>query len=885
MKQKFNISGMTCSACSAHVEHSVNKLEGVTNVNVSLLTNSMTVEYDPDKTTVQAIVDAVKHGGYGASPITEGAQSVAAAQISQPQPQNTVGLCRLLVSIVFCVVLMYVAMGPMWNLPLPSFLSGHKNAVSFALVQLLLCLPVWYVNRNYFIVGFKRLFQGAPNMDSLIAVGSVASALYGIAVTFLISYNLGMWATATNPTEAEYYMNVIAGFHHDLYFESSAMILALVDLGKYFEGRSKVRTGDALNKLRRLAPQKALVYVNDKETEVDSAQVKAGDLVIVKAGMSFPADGVVEFGSCFADESAITGESLPQERLVGANVVGGTVNVSGYVRVRVTQAGDDSTLSKIIALVEEASSTKAPIQRLADKISSVFVPVVMGISLVSFVVWLCVGAGVGTALKFAVSVLVISCPCALGLATPVAIMVATGKGAENGILIKNGEVLENISHIKYVALDKTGTVTVGKPQVKAYYSIMSEQEFFGIVGGIEKQSEHPLGKAVVDYATDKNVEFVEPTSFSTVPGKGVVATVDGSVYAVGNKALMSEQGVADTEYIDKVDEYSHKAMSCLVVARDGKFVGIIGVGDEIKATSREAIALLKREGLTPILITGDNAISAKAVCDEVGIDRFVAEVLPQQKEQKVAELMTKGMTAMVGDGINDAPALARADIGFAVANGSDIAVESAEVVLVKNDLRDVATAVMLSRKTVRNIKQNLFWAFFYNSLGIPVAAGALYAWLNLSLNPMIAAAAMSLSSLFVVTNALRLNFFKAPRLTESELGALTTINNVEVDEATNDGENSVDVCPVVTNKDYNKNDDMSQKKDNDMKNFVLNVEGMMCGHCVMHVTKALQNVDGVTSVQVSLENKTATVVGNVTSEQLKSAVEQAGYSVTSVSEG
>ena len=463
-------------------------------------------------------------------------------------------------------------------------------------------------------------------------------------------------------------------------------------------------------------------------------------------------------------------------------------------------------------------------------------------------------------------------------------MVATGKGAENGILIKNGEVLENISHIKYVALDKTGTVTVGKPQVKTYYSTLSEAEFFGIVGSIEKQSEHPLGKAVVDYATDKGVAFAEPTEFTTVPGKGVVATVDGSVYAVGNKALMSEQGVASAEYADKVDEYSRKAMTCLVVAKDGKFVGIVGVGDEIKPTSKEAIALLKKEGLTPILITGDNAVSAKAVCDEVGIEQFVAEVLPQQKEQKVAELMANGMTAMVGDGINDAPALARADIGFAVANGSDIAVDSADVVLVKNDLRDVATAVALSQKTVRNIKQNLFWAFFYNSLGIPVAAGALYAWLNLSLNPMIAAAAMSLSSLFVVTNALRLNFFKAPRLTESELNAVVATNNAHAVTTANDNQNSTDACPITTDNDDNKNDEMSQKKDNVMKNFVLNVDGMMCGHCVAHVTKALQGVDGVTSVEVSLENKTATVVGNVNVEALKAAVEQAGYTVTGVKE-
>lgn len=879
MKQKFNVTGMTCSACSAHVEKSVRAVNGVADVNVSLLTNSMSVDYDPAVTDVKQIVAAVKKGGYGASPLQADGTVAQTATSSAPAVQNTVGLPRLLVSLIFCAVLMYVSMGamPEFNWPLPDFLTGHANAVTFALVQILLCLPVWYVNRNYFIVGFKRLFGLAPNMDSLIAVGSAASALYGFVITFLMSYNLGQWAA----TDDAMYMDAIAKYHHMLYFESSAMILALVDLGKYFEGRSKSRTGDALNKLRKLAPQKALLYVDGEEREVDSKSVVAGNIVVVKAGMSFPADGKIVFGSCFADESAISGESLPREHAEGDAVIGGTVNVGGYVRVAVTHAGVDSTLSKIISLVEDASSSKAPIQRLADRISAVFVPIVMSISLVSFVVWLCVGASIGTALNFAVSVLVISCPCALGLATPVAIMVSTGKAAQNGILIKNGETLEKISHIKYVALDKTGTVTVGKPQVRKFVSSVDEQAFFAIVAGIEKQSEHPLGKAVVTYAEERGYTLVEPTDFTTVPGKGVVATVDGHTYAVGNAKLMNEQGVAEADYSQAVQDFAHNALTCLVVSCDGKYVGTIGVGDEIKPTSVEAIALLKQLGLVPILITGDNAVAAKAVCDEVGIDKFVAEVLPQQKEQKIAELMQDGVTAMVGDGINDAPALARADIGFAVSDGSDIAVDSADVVLVKNDLRDVATAVSLSRKTVRNIKQNLFWAFFYNSLGIPVAAGALYAWLGWQLNPMIAAGAMSLSSLFVVTNALRLNFFKAPRLVAN--GSEQMVNASEsmsqTTTSTCDGK-----CAVADNTTMDS-DQNTQKKDNGMQNFVLTVDGMMCGHCVAHVTKALQGVNGATQVQVDLGTKTAEVSGNgLTAAALTKAVEEAGYKVTEVKE-
>lgn len=872
MKQKFNVTGMTCSACSAHVEKSVSAVKGVQGVVVSLLTNSMTVDFDQSVTNADEIVRAVQKGGYGAS-VADGKTS---QNVKKEQNQNTVGLSRLLVSIGFCVVLMYVSMGAMVRLPLPSFLDGHENAVSFALVQLLLCLPVWYVNRNYFIVGFKRLFKGSPNMDSLIAVGSAAGAVYAIAVTFVISNALGQWATASTPELAEQYMSVVKTYHHQLYFESSAMILALVDLGKYFEGRSKNKTGDALRKLRNLAPAKAILLVNGEQTEVDSSSIKVGDTVVVKAGMAFPADGVVRSGSCFADESAISGESMPVEKLTDSTIIGGTKNVGGYVVVEVTSAGQDSVLSKIITLVEDASSSKAPIQRLADKISSVFVPVMMSISLITFVVWLCVGEPLSVALNFAISVLVISCPCALGLATPVAIMVSTGKAASNGILVKNGETLEKLSQVKYVALDKTGTVTVGKPQVKQFFSVADEQEFFAVTGGIEKQSEHPLGKAVVDYAEQKGIALSVAENMQTIAGMGVVATVNGVSYAIGNKRLMDEQGVDANGYDDRLSQMSSQALTCLVVSKNGKFWGIIGVGDEIKQTSRQAVAEMKALGLTPVLITGDNALSAKAVCDELGIDKFFAEVLPQQKEQHVAELMKDGQTAMVGDGINDAPALARADVGIAVANGSDIAVDSADAVLVKNDVRDVATAVALSRKTVRNIKQNLFWAFFYNALGIPVAAGALYhTALHLQLSPMIAAAAMSLSSLFVVTNALRLNFFKAPK----ELEQFAQQNGVS------DTTKTTLTTQSVTQEDQNNGvcNNNSVCKENDEMKIQLSIEGMMCGHCTARVEKTLRAVSGVTDVFVSLENKNAIVTGNgLDGKALASAVSEQGYEVKEI---
>ncbi len=845
MKTKFDVTGMTCSACSAHVENAVKKVNGVTSASVSLLTNSMNVEYLPDVADTQTIINAVQSAGYGASVSGE---AVRTQKGTDNAKKSNAMLTRMLFSVGFCVVLMYFSMGHMVGLPLPPFLSGHQNAVSLALVQLLLCFPVWILNKDYFVVGFKRLFKGSPNMDSLIAVGSTASGVYAIVVTFVMSYALGNGD-----------MDTVMAYHHKLYFESSAMILALVDLGKYFETRSKVKTGDALAKLRQLAPAKALLVLGGETREVDSKQIALGNVVAVKAGMSFPCDGVVISGSCFADESAISGESIPVEKQVGNNVIGGTVNAGGYVEVSVTSVGEDSVLSKIINLVEEAGSSKAPIQRLADKISAVFTPIVMAISLVTLVVWLCVGESVGTALDFAVSVLVISCPCALGLATPVAIMVATGKGAENGILIKNGEILESLSKIKQVVLDKTGTITLGKPQVKTFQTSLSKERFFAVVGGIEKQSEHPLGKAIVAYAETNGIQTVAPQDFQTLAGLGVVATVDGEKWAIGNKRLMEKCGVKQDWSV--LDKFYNQAYTCLIVARDSEYVGTVCVGDEVKPSSAAAIAELKKAGVRTIMLTGDNALSANAIAKAVGIDEVYADVLPQEKQQKVAELMRSGFTAMVGDGINDAPALTQADIGFAIGSGSDIAVDSADVILLKNDLSDVPTAISLSKKTIRNIKQNLFWAFFYNALGIPVAAGVLYATpLHLQLSPMNAAAAMSLSSLFVVTNALRLKFFKP----------VGTVHSAQTSEQLSNGCVN-DVCDV-------------KSEVNNMKTITLSVEGMMCGHCQATVEKALKGVPGVSEVVVSLEDKNAVVTAeeSVSADALKAAVVDAGYEVTNI---
>lgn len=876
-KSAFGVSGMTCSACSSHVERAVSKLDGVSKVSVNLLTNSMTVEYDDAKLGVDGIIECVKKAGYGAFLYETDAKIGRNAKRSTGQDERAQGVremrTRLIVSLVFMVPLMYVAMGHMFGAPLPSFLTGTENGVSYAFLQLLLCAPILYVNRSYFINGFKRLFRLSPNMDTLIAVGSAASLVYGVIAIFRMSYGLGAGDMA-----------LVERYLHDLYFESSGMILALVTVGKYLETLSKRRTGDALDRLRNLVPQNALVLRDGEEISVPSESLVAGDVVAIKAGMVIPADGTVTDGNAFVDESAISGESVPVEKAQGDKIVGGTVNRSGYITARVTAVGGESVLAKIIRLVEEASAEKAPIAKIADKIAGVFVPVVMSIALVTFIGWLAGGESVETALSCAISVLVISCPCALGLATPVAIMVATGKGAENGILIKSGEALETLHDVKTVVLDKTGTVTEGKPEVCD--DTLRSDELLGVVAGIESRSEHPLGEALVEYAQKKGVRFAEVTSFGTLAGRGVVAEAGGRKYAVGNARLMGEQGVPENAYAAELASVSEQGKTPLLVACEGEYMGLVATLDRIKPGSRAAVAQLEKAGLKVVMLTGDNRRTARAIAEQAGISEVFAEVLPQDKEAKIAELQAHGKVAMVGDGINDAPALMRADVGIAIGSGSDIAVDSADVVLVKDDLSDVVTAYRLSKRTILNIKENLFWAFFYNALGIPLAAGVLYhTALALKLNPMIGAAAMSLSSLFVVCNALRLKFFK-PTKAHGVCAAGGCPISADGKTAVGAEERSAccladDQCQTDVTSDKNNNPD----RRTNMKNYVLNVKGMMCGHCTARVTKALAAVAGVESVDVSLEEGTARVKADgVSAEQLKAAVEAQDYEVTAVAE-
>ncbi len=872
-RTKFTVTGMTCSACSSHVEKAVGRLDGVSRASVNLLTGSMTAEYDESKLGVQDIVDAVVKAGYGAVP--EGGAGAAAksgadgerakARDKAAKDMRT----RLIVSLVFMVILMYVGMGHMFGAPLPSFLTGTRNAVSYALVQILLCVPILYVNRSYYINGFKRLFTLSPNMDSLIAVGSAASLAYGIFAIFRMSYGLGAGDYA-----------LVERYLHDLYFESAGMILALVTVGKYLETLSKRRTGDALDRLRGLVPEGAIVLRGGEEVETDSEKLVPGDVIVVKAGMSVPADAVVTEGHAFVDESAISGESVPVEKTEGDKLVGGTVSRTGYVRARVTAVGGESVLAKIIKLVEDAGADKAPIAKIADKIAGVFVPVVMGIALIVLIGWLAGGYDFEHALTCAISVLVISCPCALGLATPVAIMVGTGKGAESGVLFKSGEALETLHDVKYVVFDKTGTVTEGRPEVSDVILAdgVGREDFISVVAGIESKSEHPLGEAVAAYAAEQGIGFAEADGFVTLPGKGVVAEVDGARYAVGNAALMRDEGADGNAYAAALARVSEEGKTPLIVSRDGRYIGMIATLDKLKPHALQAVEELGRLGIRTVMLTGDNERTAKAVAAQAGIDEVFAGVLPGDKEAKIAELKKSGKVAMVGDGINDAPALTRADVGIAIGSGSDIAVESADVVLVKDDPLDVVTAVRLSRAAIRNIKENLFWALFYNTLCIPLAAGVLYVPFGVRLSPMIGAAAMSVSSIFVVLNALRLKFFK-PTMAKDACAAGACSVAGGGDESRNENAEAISPEAEIAINDV-------KRSETHMKTYVLSIEGMMCSHCTGRVEKALKGVDGVESVEVSLEEKNAVVraAESVDAAALKAAVEAQDYPVTAVAE-
>ena len=837
MKQRFRVGGMSCAACSAHVEKSVAAVPGVSEVQVNLLAGSMVVQYDEGACDAQAIIHAVESGGYTAA-VDDGKQQAARTQSPQANDELKEMKTRIIVSAVFLIILMYFSMGPMIGLPLPGFVSGTGHAFALALVQLLLTLPICIVNRKYFINGFKTLWHRAPTMDALIAVGSGAALVYGIYALFQIGY-----AGAAGNEE------LVHSFVHDLYFESAGMILTLVTLGKYFEARAKRKTGEAIAALMDLRPQTANVVRGGQEVSVPIEDVRVGDLVVVRGGQSVPVDGEIEEGSAYLDESAITGESMPVEKHKGDTVIGATVSKNGYFVMKAARVGDDTTLSQIIRLVEEAGASKAPIAKLADQVAGVFVPVVMGIALLTAIVWLVCGETPSFALTRAIAVLVISCPCALGLATPVAIMVGTGVGAKNGVLFQSAEALENLHNVNSVILDKTGTVTEGRPVVTDVKSFGVEPEdLLSLALSIESKSDHPLADAIVRYARSKHVKERTVTDFEMIEGQGVRATIDGVRCMAGNRRMLLANGLALSRSAQQMGEdLAAAGKTPLYFAANRQVAGIFAVADVLKPTSRAAVDALQSLGVEVTLLTGDNQATAQSIAEELGIKDVVAEVLPQDKERVVREKQAQGRkVAMVGDGINDAPALARADVGIAIGAGTDVAISSADVVLMKSDLMDAVDAIRLSRQTMRNIRQNLFWAFFYNCIGIPIAAGVLWIPLGLKLSPMIGAAAMSLSSVCVVSNALRLRFFKGTPKPAAKPGEYTVL----------------------------------PKEETKMMKKVIKVEGMMCEHCVAHVKKALEAFPGVT-VDVDLASGKATVQGSSLPDDAKltEAVEQAGYKV------
>lgn len=988
MKERYHVTGMSCSACSSHVEKAVNKLDAVEKASVNLLTETMDVTYDESRLSSEGIIDAVVKAGYGASVMGEssngnaaGGQSASgsgnrrsgsAADGKQELQQKLDADARAMkwrlgISIGFLIPLMYVSMHHMFKewfgIPVPAFIvntmHGNANAMNFALTQFLLLLPILYVNRKFFSVGFKTLAHRSPNMDSLIAMGSGAALVYGIFAMYRISYGLGYGDMA-----------VVEHYSYDLYFESSGTILTLITVGKYLESRSKGKTSEAITKLMNLAPKVAILVTEDgQEKEVPTESLQKGDVFLVKPGSLVPVDGIVLEGNSSVDEAAITGESVPVEKQAGDHVVSATVNKAGFLKCRADRVGDDTTLAQIIRLVEEASASKAPIAQLADKVAGVFVPTVMAISLVTLIVWLASGATAEFAISTAIAVLVISCPCALGLATPVAIMVGTGVGAGNGILIKTGEALQQAKEIDTVVLDKTGTITSGKLKVEevgGYQSDFPADAMMQIAAALEKKSEHPLAEAVVEYAESFQLTIPEIVDFKATFGRGVegalaqdfaaqeflkkdgptavfyagkfdeknkgnsvgtengtkdAATMTkessesaelsqrktilpaGTKFYVGNLAFLQEKNIILPEgALDALNRMADEGMTPLLVAMDVNFreggsqeaciqktwpketgfLGIIGVADTVKATSYEAIQAWEKMGVKVIMLTGDNRRTAEAVREKLGISEVVAEVLPQDKEEKVSELKRQGhKVAMIGDGINDAPALAAADVGMAIGAGTDVAMESADIILMKNDLRDAVTAMKLSRAVIRNIKENLFWAFFYNCIGIPLAAGVLYPAFQIRLNPMFGAAAMSLSSIFVVGNALRLRGFKSGFTPLKKGVPEVTRKEIEITHAAAEGEQ----CILKTPAEQNNRQDVKQEKERtNTMTKVISIEGMMCNHCTGTVQKALEAVEGVKAVTMSLEQKNATVelASDVADDVLAKAVTDAGYEVKGV---
>ncbi len=808
MKKKFKIEGMTCSACQSHVQHAVEKLEGIQECNVNLLANSMDVSFDEQALKEADIVFAVEKAGY---------KALSPEDIKQEEKPKMDSKGKILIlSAVFAVIVFYLAMGPMLYIPIPSFFED--NPLILAITELLLTIPVVFMNRHYFINGFKRLFHLSPNMDSLIALGSSASLVYGIYIIYVMAYHLNAG-------------NEITHYVHDLYLESASMILVLVSFGKYLEGKSKKKTNDSIQKLMDLAPKTAILLKDGKETEVFVEQVKQNDFVVIKKGMQAPVDGIIVEGSGSFDQSNITGESIPVFKEKDEEVISSTILTNGYTVIQATKVGEDTTIHTIIKLVEEAANSKAPISKLADKISFFFVPIVMLIALISFIVFAFL-ENVSFAFGIGISVLVIACPCALGLATPVAIMVATGVAARNGLLIKNAEILERTHSLKTIILDKTGTITEGAPVLTDIISF-SEEDILKIAYTLEQKSEHPLALAIMDEATKKGIVAYEIENFEILSGLGVQGDIQGITYYIGNKKYISSLSIDLEEKEKLIQSLSEQAKTPLFLATKEKFIGILTVKDKIKEDSKEAVQRLQKLGLEVIMLTGDNASTAASIAKEVGITRVISDVMPDEKQKVVKEEQARGkQVAMVGDGVNDAPALMCADIGIAIGRGADIALDAADIILVSNSLNAVYSAIQLSRRTIRNIKGNLFWAFFYNAIGILFAAGTFYYAFHIKLNPMISALAMSFSSVFVVTNALRLNTFKTTKKGE-------------------------------------------KKK---MEKYTIQIEGMMCKHCQARVEKALQGVAGVHEVTVSLEQKNAVVTcEGVSKEALVQAVTEAGY--------
>ena len=878
-KETYDITGMSCAACSARIEKGISGMEGMQQCSVNLLKNSMTVSYDEAELDSGKIIHQVEDIGYGASlHQTQGSKTTgasvrgkngatdAAAEAAKQMKQ------RLIVSLVFTIPLFYISMGHMAGWSLPSWLLGARNHMIFAFTQFLLVLPVLIAGGHYFKNGLKNLWRRSPNMDSLIALGSGAAFVYGIYAIYKIAWGFSIED-----------MDMVETFGMNLYFESSAMILTLITLGKFMEARAKSKTSEAITKLMDLAPKTAKVLRNGQEEEISVDDVQNGDILVVRDGDTVPVDGKITEGFASVDESAITGESLPVDKQTGDPVTGGTINRTGYFQMEATAVGEHTTLSKIIQLVDDATSSKAPIAKLADRVSSVFVPVVITIALLAAILWLLAGQSFEFALSVAISVLVISCPCALGLATPTAIMVGTGRGAAKGILIKSAEALEITHSIDTVVLDKTGTVTQGKPVVTDVIALEADgktagentqayTELLQLAFSLEKMSSHPLAEAIVKKAEACSAAFQEVSDYEMIPGQGIAGTIDKARCLAGNRKLMETNRIDISVAAGLQEKLADEGKTPLYFAQGGKFLGVIAAADVVKPTSREAIARLQEMGMDVIMLTGDNARTAEAIKKQVGIKTVIADVLPQDKEEKVRRLQEQGhKVAMVGDGINDAPALARADVGIAIGAGTDVAIESADIVLMKSDLMDAASAVSLSRAVMRNIKQNLFWAFFYNAIGIPVAAGVLYPAFHILLNPMIGAAAMSFSSVSVVSNALRLRFFTPKWKHESGTADLQTTGNGGMMEQSTA---AAEIADRIAQNDESKGETTMKK--------TIKIEGMMCQHCVKAATKALEGVAGVTAVTVSLEDKQAVVEGTATDEALTAAIVDAGYEVKGI---